>query len=414
MYEGVLAFLGLHGKQSDGEVRFAAPPSRNAVRPVWTALTKAMLSATTPITVDELYRFVMAPPYGVKSGVVPLLLLSALQVHRDELAVFDDGTYQPYVTDTLMELIVKAPERFAVVATSSTQGPRAELLDAFAATLGIDATAPTRSGRKPSTLLKVVNALLSEMRELDGYTRRTRRLPEHVVAVRTALLEARDPAELLFTALPQALGEAPFAGRKTADRRRGKAVAEGVVAALGQLTSARPSLEKEVAAILCAAFAAPAGLAGLRSTLREKTAVLHGVSLEPGLAGLVQHSLNALPDEDWLEPLVLLVSGRPFGMWDDDDLGKVTARAQALAATLESARVLHRGGADHQSRLVSLTASDGSQRSVLMEKAPDPDLLPILEMALTKARKKHGDAAATELLGLLIEQVMPPTARNHT
>jgi hypothetical protein len=95
----------------------------------------------------------MAPPLGVKSGVVPVLLVSALQLHRDELAFFDDGTYQPKLEAVHFERLVKTPERFSVTASGATKGLRADLLAALADALGV----PVPAGRAPR-LLRVVTA----------------------------------------------------------------------------------------------------------------------------------------------------------------------------------------------------------------------------------------------------------------
>lgn len=405
MYGGVLQYLDLHNENEDGTAGFRGPNPGSSGHAAWTALTGRLLDASEPVTLDELYSLLMAPPYGVKSGVVPVLLVAALEVHRDELAFFDDGTYQPKLEAVHFERLVKTPERFSVTASGATKGPRADLLAAFADALSV----PVLAGRAPR-LLRVVNAILSHVRDLDPYTQRTATVSDTAKAVRAAVMTARDPGHLVFAALPEAVGELPFpagARGKAGDPAR---VVEGVLSALEELALVRGKLEKGIVKTLCAAFGTNHGLATLRAGLVQRAQPLKGKKLEPGLAGLVNHALGELPDEDWLEPLVLLVCGRSLSSWTDQDLTQLAVRARELNAALESARTLHgRGG---KARLLSLTSADGSDLSVLLDRPPDRALRPILKDALKQARAIHGPAAATELLHLLLEQVLNDTRTN--
>ena len=70
----------------------------------------------TDVGVDELYTRLKAPPIGLKDGPIPVLL-AALLLHRaDDVAVYQDGTYQPELSADLLERLVKTPQRFAVKA----------------------------------------------------------------------------------------------------------------------------------------------------------------------------------------------------------------------------------------------------------------------------------------------------------
>ena len=405
MYSGVLEFLGLHQtREAEGTAGFTVPPAGGSAHGAWTALTDLLLNASKPLTLDSVYTLLMAPPYGVKSGVVPVMLVAALQIHRDDLAFFDDGTYQPKLEPALLERLVKTPERFSVTASGATKGARAELLAALAPALNIrvpDGSAPR--------LLRVVNALLSRVRELDTYAQRTNNVSELAKAVRSMALTASDPVQLIFTALPEAVGEAPIptGGRGAAGNPT--VVVQRLTAALIELEGVSGKLQKSIIKTLCDAFGTKLGLAQLRTDLIQRATALKNTQLEPGLAGLVNHALGELPTEDWLEPLVLMVCNRSLSMWTDQDLPQLAAKARQLNAALENARTLHSRGQD--ARLLSLTTKDGSDLSLVLDRTPDPALKPILKDAIKQARATHGAAAATELLHLLLEQVLTDTRK---
>lgn len=402
MYGGVLQFLGLHDANKDGIAGFRAPKRGTSAHPAWVALTDKLLGATEPVTVDELYSVLMAPPYGVKSGVVPVLLVAALEMHRDELAFFDDGTYQQKLEAVHFERLVKTPDRFSVTASGATRGPRASLLAQFGDALSV----PVPDGQSPR-LLRVVNAILSRVRDLDPYTQRTQTVSDTAKAVRKAVMTARDPGQLVFAALPEAVGEKALPPGPKSRASDPAIVVEGVMHALEELALVRGKLEKGIIRTLCDAFDSKPGLAILRATLVQRAEPLDPQQLEPGLAGLVKHAIGELPNEDWLEPFVMLVCGRSLTTWTDQDLPQLASKARQLNAALENARTLH--GRGTEARLLSLTRADGSDLSILLDRAPDRALQPILKDALKQARSIHGASAATELLHLLLEQVLNDT-----
>lgn len=403
MYGGVMEYLQLHGTSDDGTTAGFTEPSKNAPSgPAWKALKQLLLNASESLSLDNAYSLLMAPPYGVKSGVVPVMLVAALQMHRDELAFFDDGTYQPKLDPAHLERLVKTPDRFSVTASGATKGPRADLLAELAPALGVRVAA----GATPR-LLRVVNAFLSRVRDLDEYAQRTSNVSDLAKAVRSIALTASDPVQLMFTALPEAVGEPAVLASGRAKSGDPTVIVQRLAAALNELEAVTKKLEKTIVKTLCEAFGTKLGLPQLRMSLQERAKALAGVQLEPGLAGVVNLTIGELETEDWLEPFVMAVTSRSLQRWTDQDLPTLATRARQLNAALESARALHgRGG---RARLLSLTSKDGSDLSLVLSNEPDPSLKPILKDAIKQARTTHGAAAATELLHLLIEQVLNDT-----
>jgi hypothetical protein len=65
-------------------------------------------------TLDLLYQKLEQPPYGVKPGVIPILLAAFLLVHVDDIGIYKDGTFIPVLGPEHFELLVKEPSRFSV------------------------------------------------------------------------------------------------------------------------------------------------------------------------------------------------------------------------------------------------------------------------------------------------------------
>ena len=125
------------------------------------------------LTLDKLYAKLMAPPIGLKEGPIPVLL-TALLLHRlDDVAIYQEGTYQPTLTAELLERLVKSPGRFAVKHFKLTSD-RIQFLEAVARAVGnVTGRAPALSrGRgvasRNAALLGVTGPLLAMIREPAG------------------------------------------------------------------------------------------------------------------------------------------------------------------------------------------------------------------------------------------------------
>jgi transposase len=95
MYESVLRATGIHrSEQSEWGLY---PPQRGAgVGTVWEAIAEFCFEAKDkPQTLDRLYEHLESPPYGVKQGVIPVLVAAVLLYYLDEVSVYKDGTFVP-------------------------------------------------------------------------------------------------------------------------------------------------------------------------------------------------------------------------------------------------------------------------------------------------------------------------------
>jgi energy-coupling factor transporter ATP-binding protein EcfA2 len=178
MYSGALAYMGLHRERRDLpqgdsstsflEYGFSRPGSEHQhAQPVWNALEEALSSTQARTGLDKIFRTVMIPPYGVKAGTVPLLVVTALIVRNDDVALFEEGSYLPRLSPDVVERMIKAPHRFAVKFTPGGEGLRRTVLKDLSLALKVE-TPPAQALRNPA-LLAVVRALLERVMTLSPY-----------------------------------------------------------------------------------------------------------------------------------------------------------------------------------------------------------------------------------------------------
>jgi hypothetical protein len=208
MYGSVLETTGIHRQELD-EWGFYPPKDSSGVATVWEAITQFCLSAKDkPQSLQQLYELLACPPYGVKPGVIPVLLAAVLLYYADEVSIYKDGTFIPVLGAEHFELLVKDPARFTVK-NIEVAGLRSQVFRELEAILK---TGPVkgRSGSRNLTVLSVVKPLVQFVRKLPTYTLKTKQISPSAQAVIQTLSQTQEPDELLFIALPKACGLKPI------------------------------------------------------------------------------------------------------------------------------------------------------------------------------------------------------------
>jgi len=380
LFEGVVAYLGLHGPAANGPVSdgsasygFTEPADDSSVAPAWQALRSALTKAVNEWPVHEAFRLLMAPPYGIKAGVVPVIFVTALILGKDDFAVFEEGTYQPGLSPELIERLLKAPGRYTVKYVPANTGQRCLVLQRLAAEFGV--SEPGRevaTGDRNPSLLAVTRSLLGLVRGISGYAVRTRQLSSQASSVRQALSTARDPDDLLFTALPEAIGLEPISAGPGHDESAAAQFARELKAAIWEITGADAALRAEVTAILTREFEVPEDLPSLRRVLAVKAAGFADAVLEPELRGFLALAANeSLSDDDWLDPVAVRVTRVGLANWTDDHLKAFASVCRQLARSLDRFSHLYQATtrADGDVRVVTITGDSGQENRLLVHRS---------------------------------------------
>jgi hypothetical protein len=413
MYEAVLNHTGLHGPRGE-EIGFGPPPKSSELADAWNYLMERLDDAVErPLAIDDLYRELTGPPFGMKTGVIPVLLSAGLQYRSDDMFLYEDGSFQPVVQPTHIERLLKAPARFALK-RASLIGLRASVFEQLRQTLAPDAR-PSNPHMRNQTTLAVVRPLMAFAGALPEYTRRTSSTSSIAQRVCQALLNAREPDELLFTVLPEACDLKSFPAR--AARRNDSRVTEYVErlrGALAELGSAYPRLLEQAGDLLHVGFAVAGPKTALREDLRSRSRRLLAQVIEPKMrAFLMTAADESLEDGDWLEALAMTLAAKPPSSWIDNDLVVFEAIVAERAQWFRRLEVLHHQmhGAQNtgfDARRVTLTAPDGRETAELVSVAPATRELvtDVLDVALAKLEERLGTQAPRALLGILADRLL--------
>ena len=386
MYSSVLQQTGIH-RQEQGEWGFypplpssPQPPSpprageggatlgQSNLGPIWAAMAKFCLGATdTPQSIGDLYQTLNAPPYGMKSGTIPVLLAAVLLHYSDEVSVYKEGTFIPVLGPEHFELLVKDPSRFSVKHIEVT-GVRSQVFRELEEILRGGVGKPHRQSRARNlTVLSVVKPLIQFMRKLPNFTIKTRRISERSRAVLQTLLYTQEPDELLFEALPQACDLAPIVVSEADDGTIARTFRERLVEALREINGAYDALLTECQDLLYSAFGVHSDRTQLRRDLQFRASRVLGNCVEASLNRFARAAADeAVGDRQWLEAIVMVIADKPAESWKDEDvtrfelnLSDLSRRFKNLEALQATVKATSKGG--FEARRITVTRSDGTE-----------------------------------------------------
>ena len=413
MYRAFLERTGLHGRDHINEVCAFRAPADPSLLPAWRVLEREFERAKARrINLKDIHAGLLLPPIGMKAAVIPIFVTAALLVFRDEIAIYEHGTFKPLLDSVLSERMVRNPGHFDIKHFANTTGARRQVAAALAERFGV-----RRELRRHrvANVLSIVGHLVSQFRNLDNYTLRTRNLTVTARKARAALVEAVEPDKLLFEDLPEAMGFQPV----SADMERYASTseyAESVGAALEELTGCQKRLLDEILTLLLETSAETRRLA-----ITGQAAALENEVLNPSVRAFVLALANdgTDTDADWIRVVATVVAGKAPAEWDDADRARFRCELPLQVAAFQRLVALHAerrtdGGGPFDALRVTITRPDGSEHVGLVDvdRHQRDSVDTVLDATLKELQKTLGSPhrARKALLAMLGERILSEQA----
>ena len=321
LYFTALKNLGLHRQLGDGSWGFAGPDQESGngrLGAWWEASRGQLLGNGKTNSLDSLYAFWAARPYGLKRGVMPILALAFFMAHRSQLALYVDAVFAPDLNEAVIDEWLLDPTRitFKHVEASDNQ---AKLLRAVAAAVALNA----KSKLAP---LDVARALVSAARQLPHWTQRTTAVSQRAQDVRGMLLRASDPNKVLFADLPTLL--------ETNDPEE---IGIRLTAVVAELQGAYGEMLKRVCNHLLEALDHSGRPL---SELGQRARSIRGITGDLRLDAFVGHVEVSDQGELAVERLISLAASKPPIQWVDRDIDAAMVALASLAVDFRRAEVM--------------------------------------------------------------------------
>ena len=407
MYEAVFRASGIHRETRSGWT--ITRPASPEWQPVWDELNHAVENTSDQrVSVPEVMETLALPPFGIKDGLLPVLLIAYLIEQSDDVALYEHGSLVLALDDAVVERLAKNPGNFALKYVATTKGLRSSVVHAIASEMEVSSP-----GGKPS-FLQVVRAVFKWIKQLPPYAHAVEEgLTQAALDVRSAFRTAVEPDELFFVELPKALGERAFVAGARTDRERAKVFAEQLVRSMRELSSAYPKLLDDIRQEIAQRTGTPAvDTDELRSKLAGQGVNLEGRMLESRLNAFVSAlTRDHLADDAWVENVAMVVAeGVPPRSWTRETRARFSRNLEELGGQLRRTQALlyenlSLEGEGFETRRVTVTAPSGDEVSDVfsLRDSEVSELRGLMEPVLRRASARYGtrENARRTLLALL-------------
>ncbi len=383
IYRSLLWQTGIHRKVAstwgfyppDKEDRWVKNtiPARNMV-PTWKAIEEFLETCEAERQpVVRLYKRLIAPPYGVRQGPLPILLCAALLHYKTEIALYENGSFIPDWSMPVFERLLKAPQSFELKRFQMT-GDRSNLFSQF-----LEIFNPSTEIQTPD-LLTVITPLIRTINQLPKYTLTTQELRDNAKNLRKVLQNAREPDELLFKQVPEALGFQAL-GTEATDSRPVPDFFNALKDTLRELAGAYEELLNFVEKCLAETFNLQSRtMEKRRAELVGRTEPLLGLVIETELRGFLIHIHSGGHDSNsWLEAIATFLVQKPPKSWGDIDKAEFEMNLSQLARkfrhfeTVSYEKVVHTHLATGEPIRVGITTPSGTEQERVVTLTPTAD-----------------------------------------
>lgn len=384
MYLSALKQTNLHIDARDG-TKIAIPSCANDtcnLIPLFDRIRSVLTEKEgSRVRVSDLFAELRKAPIGARDGILPLMLAVFCVAEAQHVAIYEDDVFLYEIGGAEFHRLSKVPESFELQ-YCKLSGVRSEVFNQLLSVVGTDID----DSRVPD-LIDVVRPLCEFAAGLPDYSRNTTSLSKKTLAVRKALLDAREPSTLLFEQLPAACDLPRIPVRKRSASVDIKKYVRDLKKSLGELRSAYPSLLSRIEHSVARAFDIDDDHEKLREQLGKSSSELGIHITEPTLkAFCLRLADSKLTRDTWLESIGSLILAKPPRRWHDSDalrfdeaLGELVIRFQKTASL-----AFAKGKASScQSIRIGILQLSGEETSCVVE-------IPDNKQAIALKRKMEG------------------------
>ncbi|MFK3793100.1 ATP-binding protein [Pseudomonas piscis] len=322
LYETLLSSTGLHRLDKQGIWSFQAPKASNKrnFHPLWAAALKKFSSQIVgTVGMRELYTLWSAAPYGIKSGMLPVLAVAFMLAHSDKVAIYRDGIFEPRFTDVDVDEMLQDPGRFALrwVDEDLEKDQQLKAISTVLSDCGFEALS--------GTPLDIARALVKVVFSQPLWARRTQQLSGMARTIRDLLVKASDPHRLLFVDLPRVFSDG--------------SAGDGALlkSSLLEIIEAYPAMLRKVDNRLADAIDA---MEGDDPELRDRAAHVSKATGDLRLEGFALRLQERDGTIEGMEKILSLAAKKPPRDWTDLDIDAALIAVADLSLAFRKAEAL--------------------------------------------------------------------------
>ena len=339
IYESFLKTNGLHRQRASNgtwELTVSGVGLPEGLLSVLKEVQRLFGDGDVPTLLETVVQELRRRPFGVKRYPALLLCILVLLSDKNKHELYEDGQYLPHWGPQTLLRVVKTAKRFAISAASKSPVSQT-LMARYHSALTGDAT--RLADYSP---VAVARAALKSHADLSAYARGTGKLPESAQALRRAFRVAKSPGDMLFRAIPGALGYEGVPGR---GRRLASYFAQ-VIAARESLERADDKLLDELGKVFVVVLKCNTLAEGRSKCIDYARNVMSDSRMFHGLSKFAEVVLTSSENEQaWFRSLIDAGLGiaRPLSSWTDEYVAQAEFVLRRTLITIQQAGQLLSG-----------------------------------------------------------------------
>ena len=194
IYYSVLKKTGIHN--FNGKKWELTKPKENSLNilPAWNNVDSYFKNLSEKAdSILNLIDNLKAPPYGLKAGVLPILILSYYLANKNFIAIYHKRKYEPYFNEETLERFIKRPDEFTFQYLQQSDSTK-KLYKVYSSIFLKEKAHPN--------VLDIAKPIAKLMDILPYYTKNTDTLSDETKQIRSSFYFAKTPQDFLNKELP--------------------------------------------------------------------------------------------------------------------------------------------------------------------------------------------------------------------
>ena len=338
LFVSLLEATGLYQETNQGWT-FVAPTDNNEdtcnLGPTWRAATRFLKNnAHRTVSAAEIYDIWRQGPFGIKDGLLPVLVIAFVLSKHHDLAFYRQGIFQARMSDLDMDYLVKDPTDIQLRWINLSDVARRLLSDMVAVVRELDKD-NTLTDLKP---IDVARGLVAIYDRLPLWVSRTQKLSANAKQVRQLFKQANDPNKLIFDDIPNLLDNGTDIHEDDALRRIVDYIREG----LRELLEAYPSMLHRLRETLLAELQVPNASSPMLAELRARAENIRQLGGDHRLEAFIVRLGQFQGSNEDMESLASMATNKPARNWVDADIDRAAVELAEMAQQFIRAEVFAR------------------------------------------------------------------------
>lgn len=292
--------------------------------PVWEAATDFVkANSDRMVAIAEIYDIWRKPPFGVKEGLLPVLVTAFILSHRDILGIYREKVFRSGFDDVDIDHLTKDPGSIQIRWMNFSDITH-QLLSDLVNVVNEFESFPKNSHPKP---VDVARGLVAIYDKLPLWTKNTMSLSKNAVKIRELFKRANDPNKFLFNDIPAVFGN----GDSCETEEELHIIVKNIHDGMNELVEAYPKMLNRLQNIMLDELQVLSEPARDLSVLRGRAKNIRNTSGDYHLEAFIGRLTQFNDTKESFESIASLLSNKPPHTWTDPDIERTTIKIAEMA-----------------------------------------------------------------------------------